>query len=484
METFGSTSQAGKDTIPTIVAKCVMEIDARGVEIKGLYRVSGVKSKVEKLWQAFENGAELVDLSDVHPNVIANVLKLYFRQLPEPLLTFRLYPEFIKVAKEYPSPPQADNQSMASSSSSNSLSTMYNQKELEKIDKLAKVVAKLPRPHFLTLGYLIHHLRRVSDQSAINNMPASNLGIVFGPTLLRTSDGGNSMSSLVDTVHQTRVIDLLITFSAEVFGSPFRVNAQGHVVENLKPVQAGTSINPQVTEVSGQSASFAGGSSREVVAILPTQSAYRDESNTQNVESNNNGQELMVKGITGHYSSTAVITLGGHKISTGNFNPVKSASATTIPVSTTHTVRYTEPTSPDSGDSSSESPSEHPTQRQQMRSDIQELRKQFFMGPAECYTLPCKESSTDGGTTTDEELISSLNASGNHAKLKRSVMSPVVQHDVIDDHNPQYTSRALFSPSPRLRFMETEMLSRSASASSPFSPRPEQSPSPQRPKYV
>lgn len=63
---------------------------------QGIYRVSGVKSRVEKLCQAFENGAHLVDLSDQHPNVIANVLKLYLRQLPEPLLTFRLYPEFIR----------------------------------------------------------------------------------------------------------------------------------------------------------------------------------------------------------------------------------------------------------------------------------------------------------------------------------------------------------------------------------------------------
>ena len=63
---------------------------------QGLYRVSGVKSKVEKICQAFENGADLVDLTDIHPNVIANVLKLYLRQLPESLLTSKLYPEFIR----------------------------------------------------------------------------------------------------------------------------------------------------------------------------------------------------------------------------------------------------------------------------------------------------------------------------------------------------------------------------------------------------
>ena len=73
--------------------------------IVGIYRVSGVKHKVEKLCQAFENGAELVDLTDQNPNVVANVLKLYMRQLPEPLLTFILYPEFIRVAETYPPNP-------------------------------------------------------------------------------------------------------------------------------------------------------------------------------------------------------------------------------------------------------------------------------------------------------------------------------------------------------------------------------------------
>lgn len=506
MTTFGSTltSQAGKETIPSIVAKCIMEIDARGVEIKGLYRVSGVKSKVEKLCQAFENGADLVDLSDVHPNVIANVLKLYFRQLPEPLLTFRLYQDFIKVAKEFPSSTRAesDEQSIAgSSSSTNSLSTIkttYNQSEIQEINQLINVVTKLPRPHYLTLGYLVHHLKRVSDQSACNNMPSSNLGIVFGPTLLRTSEGGSSLSSLVDTVHQTRVIDLLITHSTEVFGNPFRVNAQGHVVEKLDADES----NPQVTEVSGHRRSSAG-STRDVIAMVPGQSPsdtqrisrHRESvpSGSNNNNNNNSRQDLMVKTSLGHYSSSAVITLAGQKISTGNFSPTKSVSSSAIPSSMISVpLTISGATSPDSGSSSSESPSDQP--RHQMRADIHELRKQFFMNPTEgvpCFTLPRKES-TDGGSTTDEDLLSSLTASGNHAKLKRATSGPdqqrlIQQEKIIEDHNPQYTSSgrtAHISPNPRLKFMESEMLSRSASASSPFSPRPDNTPNKQRPKFV
>ena len=66
---------------------------------QGIYRISGVKSRVEKLCQSFEIDEGNVDLSEQHPNVIANVLKLYLRQLPEPLLTFTLYKELVNLAK-------------------------------------------------------------------------------------------------------------------------------------------------------------------------------------------------------------------------------------------------------------------------------------------------------------------------------------------------------------------------------------------------
>ena len=51
------------------------------VTLKGIYRVNGAKSRVEKLCQAFENGKELVELSDLYPHDISNVLKLYLRQV-------------------------------------------------------------------------------------------------------------------------------------------------------------------------------------------------------------------------------------------------------------------------------------------------------------------------------------------------------------------------------------------------------------------
>ncbi|RWS27370.1 minor histocompatibility protein HA-1-like protein [Leptotrombidium deliense] len=208
--TFGTELESQGEEVPKIVVKCIEEVEKHGQTIQGLYRVSGVKSKVEKLCQSFQNGADSVDLSDVHPIVISSVLKLFLRQLPEPLLTFRLYSEFIRVAKKYP---------LLRHESAN---VKRDDKQL--LDDLNSVVLKLPPIHLKTLAYLMHHLKRIS-KSPENNMPATNLGIVFGPTLLRTKEDDSALSSLMDTVHQTRIVELLITFAREVFGpSPYGVD--------------------------------------------------------------------------------------------------------------------------------------------------------------------------------------------------------------------------------------------------------------------
>uniref|UniRef100_T1J438 Rho-GAP domain-containing protein n=1 Tax=Strigamia maritima TaxID=126957 RepID=T1J438_STRMM len=186
--------------VPHLVTRCIDEIERRGSHIKGIYRVSGVKSKVEKLCQSFENGVELVDLSDIHPNVTANVLKLYLRQLPEPLLTYNLYLNFIQLAQKY----------------LNRDAELAENKQVMK--ELDAILNKLPTCHYKCLAAIIRHLKRISLLSETNNMPARNLSIVFGPTLLRTSEGSASLSSLVDTVYQTRVVELLIVFSDELFG--------------------------------------------------------------------------------------------------------------------------------------------------------------------------------------------------------------------------------------------------------------------------
>ncbi|KAK6302178.1 hypothetical protein J4Q44_G00265330 [Coregonus suidteri] len=97
---FSQAAKNSPDGIPFIIRKCTSEIESRALSLKGIYRVNGAKSRVEKLCQAFENGKDLVELSDLSPHDIGNVLKLYLRQLPEPLILYRYYNDFIGLAKE------------------------------------------------------------------------------------------------------------------------------------------------------------------------------------------------------------------------------------------------------------------------------------------------------------------------------------------------------------------------------------------------
>ena len=90
---------------------------------------------------------------------------LFCFQLPEPLLTFKLYPELVKLTKDE----SADK----------------NAEEATTVQKLKALIDQLPKANHRTCAMLMHHLKRVSQQEEYNQMTAGNLGIVFGPTLLR-----------------------------------------------------------------------------------------------------------------------------------------------------------------------------------------------------------------------------------------------------------------------------------------------------------
>ncbi|XP_077189051.1 rho GTPase-activating protein 29 isoform X2 [Paroedura picta] len=213
-------TQAAKNTpdgIPFIIKKCTSEIESRALNVKGIYRVNGAKSRVEKLCQAFENGKDLVELSELYAHDISNVLKLYLRQLPEPLILFRLYNEFIGLAKESQNiNEELDMKQMSPRSQKRQSACIELNRIMLKIKDLLKL---LPAPNYNTLQFLIGHLHRVTEYSDENKMSASNLGIIFGPTLIRPrqTDATVSLSSLVDYPYQARVVELLITNYEKIF---------------------------------------------------------------------------------------------------------------------------------------------------------------------------------------------------------------------------------------------------------------------------
>ncbi|CAJ1075257.1 GEM-interacting protein-like [Xyrichtys novacula] len=198
-------SHESSDEVPFVVLRCTSEIENRALSIQGVYRVSGSKPRIQKLCHAFEVQKDQVDLSDHSPHDITSILKHFFKELPEPLLTFDLYNDFIAVGKyiqhlgdREPTP------------DTNEITDI--------ITNLQKLLQRLPLYYYNTLQHLVCHLQRVSENQE-NKMSPSNLGIVFGPTLLRPLvSTDTSMIALLETSYQAVLVEFLITHHDEVFG--------------------------------------------------------------------------------------------------------------------------------------------------------------------------------------------------------------------------------------------------------------------------
>ncbi|XP_076847404.1 rho GTPase-activating protein 45-like [Brachyhypopomus gauderio] len=216
---FCHDPRGGADRVPFIIKKCIQEIESRALGMKGIYRVNGVKTRVEKLCQAFENGKELVELSQASPHDISNVLKLYLRQLPEPVVPFRLYNRLMGLAKESVHTETPAGGEGTAGPALADLGANTDPKVLVLVEKLRQVLEELPPVNTATLKYIVLHLRRVSELEQDNKMSSSNLGIVFGPTLMRPRPTGAtvSLSSLVDYPHQARIVEALIVFQQHIF---------------------------------------------------------------------------------------------------------------------------------------------------------------------------------------------------------------------------------------------------------------------------
>ncbi|KAM6913676.1 GEM-interacting protein isoform 2-T2 [Lycodopsis pacificus] len=194
----------GPGDVPFVVLLCTSEIESRALSIQGVYRVSGSKPRIQKLCQAFEMQKEQVDLSDHSPHDITSILKHFFKELPEPLLTFDLYNQFITMGKTI----QHLNEREPTPDTNDTMDITLS---------LQKLLQKLPPYCFSTLRHMMSHLQIVSEND--NKMSPSNLGIVFGPTLLRPLVSTDmSMIALLETSYQTVLVEFLITHHDKIFG--------------------------------------------------------------------------------------------------------------------------------------------------------------------------------------------------------------------------------------------------------------------------
>ncbi|XP_026154612.1 rho GTPase-activating protein 32 isoform X2 [Mastacembelus armatus] len=174
--------------VPQVVKSCAEFIEKHGV-VDGIYRLSGISSNIQKLRHEFDS-EQIPDLSrdvfrqDIHS--VGSLCKLYFRELPNPLLTYQLYDRF-----------------------SEAVSAATDE---ERLVKIHNVIQQLPPPHYRTLEFLMRHLSHLATFSSITNMHTKNLAIVWAPNLLRSRQIESACFSGTAAFMEVRIQSVVVEF--------------------------------------------------------------------------------------------------------------------------------------------------------------------------------------------------------------------------------------------------------------------------------
>lgn len=217
---FGLTLEAlferDGSAVPMVVYQCIQAVDLFGLEVEGIYRLSGTGSHVSKIRAMFDNGmlpsplvftlaldrqdssnlgridASKLDFRNPEAffhdvNSVAGLLKQFFRDLPDPLLTSEHYSAFIEASK-------AEDDTI-------------------RRDSLHAIINALPDPNYATLRAITLHLHRVVENASVNRMNSSNLAIVWGPTLMGAGSGGK----IQDAGWQVKVVQTILDSCYQIF---------------------------------------------------------------------------------------------------------------------------------------------------------------------------------------------------------------------------------------------------------------------------
>ncbi|KAG7471344.1 hypothetical protein MATL_G00123620 [Megalops atlanticus] len=174
--------------VPQVLRSCTEFIEKHGV-VDGMYRLSGIASNIQKLRHEFDS-EQIPDLTkdvyiqDIH--CVGSLCKLYFRELPNPLLTYQLYEKF-----------------------SEAVSAATDE---ERLIKIHDVIQQLPPPHYRTLEFLMRHLSYLATFSYVTNMHSKNLAIVWAPNLLRSKQIESACFSGTAAFMEVRIQSVVVEF--------------------------------------------------------------------------------------------------------------------------------------------------------------------------------------------------------------------------------------------------------------------------------
>ncbi|XP_075457173.1 rho GTPase-activating protein 26 isoform X5 [Ascaphus truei] len=179
-----------------IIRKCIQAVETRAITEQGLYRIVGVSSRVQKLLSilmdpkiASETETDISTEWEI--KTITSALKTYLRMLPGPLMTYQFQRSFIKAAK------------------------LENHES--RIKEIHCLIHRLPEKNRQMLHLLMKHLANVATNDKQNLMTVANLGVVFGPTLLRPQE--ETVAAIMDIKFQNIVVEIIIENHEKMFST-------------------------------------------------------------------------------------------------------------------------------------------------------------------------------------------------------------------------------------------------------------------------
>ncbi|KAJ5594462.1 uncharacterized protein N7459_000670 [Penicillium hispanicum] len=178
--------------VPFLVYQCFQAVELFGLDMEGIYRLSGSATHISHMKAVFNNDSSQVDFTNPENfyhdvNSVAGLLKQFFRDLPDPLFTEQYYSQFVDAAR-------IDD-------------------DAQRRDSLHALINSLPDAHYATLRAMILHLNKIQEHYTQNRMNAGNLAICFGPTLMGASSSGN----IADAGWQVRVIETILNNTFQIF---------------------------------------------------------------------------------------------------------------------------------------------------------------------------------------------------------------------------------------------------------------------------
>uniref|UniRef100_A0A8C1V2T5 Myosin IXb n=1 Tax=Cyprinus carpio TaxID=7962 RepID=A0A8C1V2T5_CYPCA len=194
------------ESVPFVMEKMLVHVEMNGLYTEGIYRKCGSACRAKELRHILEKGESAVSLDNYPIHTITGLVKLWLRELPEPLITYSLYNDFLYAADL----PEAS----------------------ERVRAIYRKLDELPPSNFSTLERLIFHLVKVAKEETHNRMSANALAIVFAPCILRCPDSSDPLLSMKDINKTTLCVEILINEQTRCY------NQKMEEIQQLENVEA------------------------------------------------------------------------------------------------------------------------------------------------------------------------------------------------------------------------------------------------------